>query len=576
MLLRLLRTHLRHARGQIVALLALQTFQAAATLYLPSLAAEVIDKGVVGGDQGFIWSTGGFMLVVALLGVLANIAAVWFGARVAMGLGRDVRDALFHQVSGFSAREVDELGPSSLITRTTNDVQQVQLFTFMTATLLVAAPITGVGGVIMAIRQDAGLSWILAVAVPLLAGAVGVVVALMVPQFRRMQERIDDVNTVLREQLTGLRVVRAFVREHAERRRFRVVNEALTDTALRAGHLQAFMFPIVMIVLQLSSVAAIWFGAGRIDSGELQIGALIAFLTYLVQILIAVMMATFMAVMAPRASVSAERIQEVLDTRSTVVAPDHPVTELSARGTLDLEGVGFRYPGAEEPVLCDIRLTARPGQTTAVIGSTGSGKTTLVQLIPRLYDATEGTVRVDGVDVRDLDPEVLWSRIGLVPQRPFLFSGTVASNIRLGAPDATDDELWEALEVAQAADFVRAMPEGLDAPIRQGGTNVSGGQRQRLAIARALVRKPGIYLFDDSFSALDVATDARLRAALARHTRDATVVIVAQRVSSIMGADQILVLEDGRAVGLGTHDELLATCPTYAEIVDSQLRRDAA
>jgi ATP-binding cassette subfamily B protein len=516
------------------------------------------------------------MLVVALLGVLANIAAVWFGARVAMGLGRDVRDALFHQVSGFSAREVDELGPSSLITRTTNDVQQVQLFTFMTATLLVAAPITGVGGVIMAIRQDAGLSWILAVAVPLLAGAVGVVVALMVPQFRRMQERIDDVNTVLREQLTGLRVVRAFVREHAERRRFRVVNEALTDTALRAGHLQAFMFPIVMIVLQLSSVAAIWFGAGRIDSGELQIGALIAFLTYLVQILIAVMMATFMAVMAPRASVSAERIQEVLDTRSTVVAPDHPVTELSARGTLDLEGVGFRYPGAEEPVLCDIRLTARPGQTTAVIGSTGSGKTTLVQLIPRLYDATEGTVRVDGVDVRDLDPEVLWSRIGLVPQRPFLFSGTVASNIRLGAPDATDDELWEALEVAQAADFVRAMPEGLDAPIRQGGTNVSGGQRQRLAIARALVRKPGIYLFDDSFSALDVATDARLRAALARHTRDATVVIVAQRVSSIMGADQILVLEDGRAVGLGTHDELLATCPTYAEIVDSQLRRDAA
>lgn len=576
MLLRLLRTHLRHARGQIAALLALQTFQAAATLYLPSLAAEVIDKGVVGGDQGFIWSTGGFMLGVALLGVLANIAAVWFGARIAMGLGRDVRDGLFHQVSGFSAREVDELGASSLITRTTNDVQQVQLFAFMTATLLVAAPITGVGGVIMAIRQDAGLSWILAVAVPLLAGAVGVVVALMVPQFRRMQERIDDVNTVLREQLTGLRVVRAFVREEAERRRFRVVNEALTDTALRAGHLQAFMFPIVMIVLQLSSVGAIWFGAGRIDSGELQIGALIAFLTYLVQILIAVMMATFMAVMAPRASVSAERIQEVLDTRSTVVAPERPVTELPARGTLDLEGVGFRYPGAEQPVLCDIDLAARPGQTTAVIGSTGSGKTTLVQLIPRLYDATEGTVRVDGVDVRDLDPEVLWSRIGLVPQRPFLFSGTVASNVRLGAPDATDDEVWEALEVAQAADFVRAMPEGLDAPIRQGGTNVSGGQRQRLAIARALVRKPGIYLFDDSFSALDVATDARLRAALARHTGDATVVIVAQRVSSIMGADRILVLENGRAVGLGTHDELLASCPTYAEIVDSQLRRDAA
>ncbi|MCC5951396.1 MAG: ABC transporter ATP-binding protein [Acidimicrobiia bacterium] len=572
MLLHLLRTQLRPARGLLVAVLVLQTAQAMATLTLPSLAAEVIDRGVIAGDQGVIWSMGSVMLVVAFAGVVANIAAVWFGARVAMGLGRDTRSALFGRISGFSAREIDELGAPSLITRTTNDVQQVQMFVFMSATLLIAAPITGIGGVIMAVRQDAGLSWVLAIAVPVLAGAVGVVVVLMVPQFRRMQERIDAVNAVLREQLTGIRVVRAFVREPAERARFDRVNDDLTDTALRAGHLQAFLFPIVMAVLQLSSVVVIWFGAGRIDAGELQVGALIAFLTYLVQILIAVMMATFMAVMAPRASVAAERIGEVLATESSVVRAAEPITELDERLGVELRQVSFRYPRAEEPVVCDVDLVARPGTTTAIIGSTGSGKTTLVQLIPRLYDATGGSVTVGGVDVADLEPEVLWGHIGYVPQKPFLFTGTVRSNLAFGAPDATEGDLWEALEVAQAADFVAAMPEGLDAPIRQGGTNVSGGQRQRLAIARAIVRRPPVLIFDDSFSALDVTTDARLRAALANHITDAAVVVVAQRVSSIMAADQILVLEEGRTVGLGTHGELLETCPTYAEIVDSQLR----
>ncbi|MEZ5206926.1 MAG: ABC transporter ATP-binding protein [Acidimicrobiales bacterium] len=446
----------------------------------------------------------------------------------------------------------------------------------MSLTMLVAAPIMAIGGVFMAVREDGPLSLILLVSIPVLLLTVGNTIVRMVPMFSEMQERIDRINQVLREQITGIRVVRAFVREPYEVDRFEVANDDLTRTSLRAGRLMAFLFPTVMLILNVSSAGALWFGGNRIGGGEMQIGALIAFLSYLVQILMSVMMASFVAVMVPRAAVCAERIQEVLDTPPSIAAPDAPVTELPRRGTLDLDRVEFRYPGADEPVLCDISLTARPGQTTAIIGSTGSGKTTLVNLIPRLYDVTGGAVLVNGVDVRDLEPELLWERVAIVPQKPFLFSGTVASNLRHADPDATDDELWAALEVAQAADFVRAMPEGLDSPITQGGTNVSGGQRQRLAIARAIVRRPEIYLFDDSFSALDLATDARLRAALTPVTANATVVIVAQRVSTIRHADQILVLEDGREVGLGTHTELLATCPTYAEIVSSQLTAEEA
>ncbi len=576
MLLRLLRTYLTRYKREIVLLILFQTLQAIATLSLPSLTADIIDNGVLGQNTTYIWHRGGIMLAIAFVQVVCNGIAIYFGAKLAMAFGRDVRDGIFHQVTGYSAREVGGFGAPSLITRTTNDVQQVQMFALMTCTLFVAAPIMCVGGIIEALRQDVQLSWVLTVSIPALVIGVGLVVWRMVPQFRLMQDRIDGVNRVLREQITGIRVVRAFVREPAERKRFHQVNEELTGTGIRAGHLQALMFPIVMTVLNGSSIAVLWFGASRINDNTLQIGSLIAFLSYLVQILMAVMMATFLAIMAPRASVCAERINEVLDTESSVVTSSDPVREVSEHGTVELRGVGFRYPGAEEPVICDVDLRAGPGMTTAIIGSTGSGKTTLVHLIPRLFDATSGTVLVDGVDVRDLAPETLWSRMGIVPQRPYLFSGTVASNLRFAKPDATDDELWDALKIAQGADFVSAMPGGLDAVIDQGGTNVSGGQRQRLSIARALVRKPEIYLFDDSFSALDLATDARLRAALAPHTTDATVFLVAQRVSTIIDADQILVLEDGRPVGLGRHDELLETCATYREIVDSQLGRGAA
>jgi ATP-binding cassette subfamily B multidrug efflux pump len=577
MLIRLLRTFLVRYKRELGLVLLLQTVQSVATLYLPSLSAEIIDRGVLRGDNDFIWHTGLEMLGITLVQVAAATAAVYFGARAAMGFGRDVRGALFHQVTGYSAREVAELGgPPSLITRITNDVQQVQMFVVMVCTLFIAAPITCLGGIAMALRQDVGLSWVLTVSIPVLVGAMTLVVSRMIPQFRRMQEQIDRVNQVLREQITGIRVVRAFVREPQEKARFARANDDLTATALRAGRLQAFMFPIVVIVLNLSSIAVLWLGAGRIESGGMAPGSLIAFLNYLTQILLAVMMATFIGALAPRATVCAERILEVLDLPSSVVTRPDPVTEVSLVGTVELESVGFHYPGADEPVLTDITLTARPGMTTAIIGSTGSGKTTLLNLVPRLFDATSGTVRVDGVDVRDLDPEVLWSRIGLVPQKPYLFSGTVASNLRFAKPDATDDELWEALEIAQARDFVAALPDGLDSPVRQGGTNLSGGQRQRLAIARALVRRPEIYLFDDSFSALDLATDARLRAALAPHISRSTVLVVAQRVSTIIEADQILVLEDGHVVGLGTHSELLAACPTYQEIVDSQLSAEDA
>ncbi|MEO6122615.1 MAG: ABC transporter ATP-binding protein [Ilumatobacteraceae bacterium] len=570
MLVKLLKSHLGKYKATLVAVMVLQLVQTTASLYLPSLNANVIDKGIVKGDSGYIWSTGTLMLAITVIQIGFAIAAVYFGSRAAMGFGRDVRSSLFHRVTDFSAQEVGKFGAPSLITRITNDVQQVQMMVQMTCTLLIAAPMTIIGGVVMALREDTGLSWILVFAVPILVFMITMVIMRMVPQFRVMQERIDGINRVLREQITGMRVVRAFVREQDESKRFHEVNEAVTDTSLRAGRLQAFFFPIVLTVLNVSSVAVVWIGADRINRGQMTIGAMVAFLVYLAQILMSVMMASFMAVLIPRAAVCAERIQEVLDTEPSVVSALHPITEVATRGSLELRSIGFNYPGAESPVLQGVTFTSLAGQTTAIIGSTGSGKTTLINLIPRLADVTSGSIQVDGVDIRELQPDALWNRIGLVPQKPYLFSGTVASNLRYGKPDATDDELWEALQVAQAADFVSQMQGGLDARIAQGGSNVSGGQRQRLAIARALVRKPEIYLFDDSFSALDLATDARLRAALVPHTRQSTVIIVAQRVSTISHADQILVLEDGLAVGLGTHADLIDSCPTYAEIVASQ------
>jgi ATP-binding cassette subfamily B protein len=577
MLLRLLRNFLRRYRWVLVGVCVFQFLQTLCTLYLPTLNANIINKGILTGDNAYIWRTGLLMLGITLVQIVFAITAVYYGSRASMGFGRDVRSNLFHTVTSFSTKEVNAFGAPSLITRITNDVQQVQMLVFLTCTLLIAAPFTAIGGVVLAVREDGGLSLLLLVSIPVLLICVFSVISRMVPQYRLMQGRIDSVNQVLREQITGVRVVRAFVREPEEGERFDGANVPLTDTSLRAGHLMAFMFPTVTIVLNLSSVAAIWIGANRIAAGDLSIGALVAFLSYLIQILMAVMMATFMAVLVPRASVCAERIQDVLDTEPSVRAAATPVTTVNQRTGLELRDVVFAYPGAEEPVLADITLHSRPGQTTAIVGGTGAGKTTLVNLVPRLFDVTGGAVLVDGIDVRDLQPELLWSRIGLVPQKPYLFSGTVASNLRYGKPDATEEEMWAALEIAQARDFVAAMPGGLEGRIAQGGTNVSGGQRQRLAIARAVIRRPEIYLFDDSFSALDLATDARLRAALAPHIADATVLVVAQRISTIVSADQILVLDDGRPIGLGTHHELLETCPTYAEIVASQMRsQDAA
>ncbi|MFI0260216.1 ABC transporter ATP-binding protein [Streptomyces sp. NPDC017056] len=576
MLVRLARAHLRPHMRPISLIVLLQLVQTLATLYLPTLNADIIDNGVVKGDMGYILSLGGVMTAVTLLQIVCSIGAVYFGARTAMALGRDIRAAVFDRVQSFSAREVGRFGAPSLITRTTNDVQQVQMLVLMTFTMMVAAPIMCVGGVVMALNQDVPLSGLILVIVPVLAVLVSLVVRRMRPLFRGVQERIDTVNRVLREQITGIRVIRAFVRDGYERERFAGANRDLYDVSLRAGRLMSLMFPLVMLVVNVSSVAVVWFGGYRIDSGGMQIGALTAFLSYLMYILMSIMMATFMVMMLPRAEVCAERIQEVLATDTSVVPPKVPVTELRRRGELELRSVEFRFPGAEEPVLKDISLTARPGETTAVIGSTGSGKSTLLGLVPRLFDATGGAVLVDGVDVRTLAPETLATAIGLVPQKPYLFSGTVATNLRYGNPDATDEELWHALETAQARDFVERMEGGLDAPIAQGGGNVSGGQRQRLAIARALVRKPEIYLFDDSFSALDYATDAALRAALARETDRATVVIVAQRVSTIRGADRIVVLDEGRVVGTGTHAELMADNETYREIVLSQLTEQEA
>ncbi len=571
MLIRLLTTYLRPYKTDIAFVVALQFVQTLATLYLPTLNADIIDDGVVKGDTGYIMRIGGVMLVVTLVQIACSIAAVYFGARAAMALGRDVRAGVFSQVQEFSAQEVGHFGAPSLITRTTNDVQQVQMVVLLTFTLMVSAPIMCVGGIILALRQDVPLSASLLVIVPVLILAVGAIIWQMRPLFRTMQERIDRMNQVVREQITGIRVIRAFVRDEHEQARYGAANTELTDISLAVGRLMTLMFPTVLLVINTSSVAVLWFGADRIASGGMQIGALTAFLSYLMQILMAVMMATFMFVMIPRAEVCAERIQEVLDTEPSVVPPASPVTTVDEHGTLELRGVDFRYPGAEAAVLHGVDLVARPGETTAVIGGTGSGKSTLINLVPRLFDVTGGEVLVDGVDVRNLDPDLLSAMVALVPQRPYLFTGTVASNLRYGQPDATDEELWRALEVAQARDFVEQMPERLDAPIAQGGTNVSGGQRQRLAIARALVRRPEIYLFDDSFSALDYATDAALRAALAEETATATVVIVAQRVSTIRDADRIVVLDEGVVVGTGTHQELMATNETYREIVLSQL-----
>ena len=570
MLKRLLSTVLAKYKGLLWVVIVFQAIQAVAGLYLPTLNSDIINNGIVKEDLGYIWRIGGLMLVVTILQVGFSVIAVYFGSKVAMGFGRDVRRSLFHQVNDFSAREVAQFGAPSLITRITNDVQQVQMLVLMTCTLLLSAPFTSIGGVILAMQQDLGLSRILMFSIPILAVLLGLIIGSMVPSFRKMQERIDRINEILREQLTGIRIVRAFVREPEEKKRFSDANAAVTEVALRDGRLQALMFPTATLIINISSVAVVWFGSDRINAGLMQPGAMIAFLTYLTQILMSVMMATWMAALIPRASVSAERIQEVLNTPTAVVVSENAITELQQTAVLQFDSVGFHYPGAELPVLDNVSFTVRAGQTLAVIGSTGSGKTTLVSLIPRLFDATSGSVLLDGVDVRDLAPEALWSRVGIVPQKPYLFSGTVASNLGYGKENATEEEMWAALRTAQAEDFVRAMPGGLDAVIAQGGTNVSGGQRQRIAIARALIRHPEIYLFDDSFSALDLATDARLREALAPSVRDAVVVIVAQRVSTIRDADQILVLENGACVGLGTHDELLSTCPTFQEIVESQ------
>ncbi|MFE7385422.1 ABC transporter ATP-binding protein [Streptomyces zhihengii] len=571
MLIRLLRTYLGPYKRPIVLLVVLQLLQTSATLYLPTLNADIIDDGVVKGDTGYILSLGALMIVISVVQVLCNIGAVFYGARTASALGRDVRADVFARVQSFSAREVGRFGAPSLITRTTNDVQQVQMLVLMAFTLMVSAPIMCVGGIVLALGQDVRLSAVLLAVVPVLGISVSLIVKRMRPLFRTMQERLDTVNRVLREQITGNRVIRAFVRDGYETERFRGANTQLTDVSLSTGRLMALMFPIVMTVVNVSSIAVVWFGAHRIDSGGMEIGALTAFLAYLMQIVMAVMMATFMFMMVPRAEVCAERIQEVLDTESSVVPPKAPVRELRAHGHLEVRDVDFRYPGAEEPVLRAVSLVARPGETTAIIGSTGSGKSTLLGLVPRLFDVTGGEVLVDGVDVRALDPALTARTVGLVPQKPYLFTGTVATNLRYGNPDASDEELWEALEVAQAADFVRALDAGLDSPVAQGGTNVSGGQRQRLAIARTLVQRPEIYLFDDSFSALDYATDAALRAALAARTADATVVIVAQRVSTIRDADRIVVLDEGLVVGTGSHHELMEGNETYREIVLSQL-----
>ncbi|MBN0974834.1 ABC transporter ATP-binding protein [Gordonia hongkongensis] len=571
MLTRLVRTYLSRYRINVALVIVLQLLATIAMLYLPSLNADIIDNGVARGDTGYILRIGGWMLLVSVAQIIVTVTAQYFGARAALGVGRDIRGDLLHRVNSFSAREVGTFGAPSLITRTTNDVQQVQLLIVMSSAILVMAPIMCIGGIVMGVREAPALSWVIAIAVPILGVSMGAIIAKMIPGFRAMQERIDNVNRVLREQITGIRVVRAFVREDYERKRFAVANDHLADATLHVGRLMALMFPVVMVITNVTIVAVIWFGGHAVSDGSLEIGALTAVMSYVMQILMSVMMASFLAMMAPRAAVCAERISEVLATDTSVHPPSEPVGFATHPGTVEFDAAEFRYPGADDPVLSGIDFRVEPGTTTAIVGSTGSGKTTLVGLVPRLIDTTSGAVRVGGTDVKRLDPDELRSVVGLVPQRPYLFSGTIRSNLLHGKADATDDEIWEALRIAQAEDFVSAMPDGLDTKVSQGGTTVSGGQRQRLAIARALIRRPAIYLFDDSFSALDLTTDARLRAALRPATRDAAVIVVAQRISTIVDAEQIVVLDRGRVVGLGTHDDLRQSCPTYAEIVESQM-----
>ncbi len=570
MLLALLRQYARPYRWLLAVVAALQAVSTLASLYLPTVNAAIIDDGVAKGDTGTIVELGGVMLAVSALQVLCAVGAVYFGSRAGMGFGRDLRSAIFHHVTGFSAEETARFGAPTLLTRTTNDVQQIQLLVQLTCTMLITAPIMCVGGIFMAVHQDAGLSWLLLVSVPVLALANWWIVSRLLPIFRSMQRLIDNINRVMREQLSGIRVIRAFAREPFERTRFAQANQALADTALEAGRWQALMLPVTTLVINISSVALIWFGGLRIDAGHMQVGSLIAFLSYFMQILMAVLLATFLSILLPRASVCADRITEVLSTTTAITSPEDPVRPDDVKGVIRLEAATFNYPGADRPVLQDVSLTARPGTTTAVVGSTGSGKSTLVTLICRLYDVTAGSVRIDDVDVRDYDTEQLWSAIGLVPQRGYLFSGTVADNLRYGKADATDDEMWEALRVASADGFVGAHADGLQMPVAQGGINFSGGQRQRLAIARAVIRRPAIYLFDDAFSALDVHTDARVRAALREVSAGSTVVIVSQRISTVAEADQVIVIDDGRVVGTGTHETLLASCATYAEFADSQ------
>ncbi|MDO4243649.1 MAG: ABC transporter ATP-binding protein [Actinomyces sp.] len=575
MLVSLLRTRLRPYRLLLVGVLVLQFVQVMASLYLPNLNADIIDVGVAQGDTGYIWRTGALMLGVALVQGVCAVGATWLAARSALGMGRDLRGLVFRRVGDFSEREVSAFGAGSLITRTTNDVQQVQMLVLMSCTMLVTAPLLAVGGVIMAVTHAPSLSWLIAVAVPVLLVIVGLTISRMVPLFRSYQERLDGINRVMREQLTGIRVVRAFVREEVEAERFEVANREISTVGERIGRLFIFLFPAVMFVLDVTMVGVIWFGGHQVGQGDVEVGTLVAFMTYLMQILMGIVMASFMTMMIPRAAVCAERISEVLATETSLTVPADAQEVFPEPGTLELRAVRFTYPGAQEPVLDDISFTARPGMTVAVVGSTGAGKTTLVNLVARLLEVTSGEVMVGGIDVRRAEPEALWSQLGIVPQKPFLFAGSVASNLRLGRQEATDKELWEALELAQAADFVKAMDGGLEAEIAQGGTNVSGGQRQRLAIARAIVRRPAVLVFDDSFSALDVATDARLRAALWPATRGITKLVVAQRVSTITDADLIVVLDDGRLVGSGRHKDLLADNETYREIVTSQLGSEA-
>jgi len=573
---RLIFTYLKPYWRELLAVLVLQVLATAMSLYLPNLNAQIIDDGVVKGDTDLIWRSGALMLLFSLVQAAGQIGATWFGALTAMSLGRDLRAAIFDRALSFSTREIRDIGASSLLTRTTNDVLQVQTITQTTLTIIVGAPIMMVGGFVMAVREDFGLSWIIAVSVAVLGVAVSLLVIFASPLFQQMQTNLDNLNRVLREQISGIRVIRAFIREEHESKRFEGANEDVYSVTLRASRWMVLLFPIAMFMVNVSSVAVIWFGAFRIDSGDIQIGQMTAFLNYLIQILISVMMSTMLLFLAPRSAVSADRILEVLDTEPTVAPPTDPVTPQELTGVVEFRDVTFTYPGAADPVLANVSFTLTPGRTTAIIGSTGSGKSTLVNLIPRLYDVSSGEVLVDGVDVRHLDPDALWSRIGLVPQKPYLFSGTVASNLLYGRPDAAQEQMWEALRIAQATDFVEKLDGGLTAHIAQGGTNLSGGQRQRLSIARALVKEPAVYVFDDSFSALDVATDVRLRAALTPATAERATLIVAQRVATIRGADEILVLEHGRIVGRGTHDELLASNATYQEIVDSQLSAEEA